>query len=133
MLGGLGLADKKQLLKAAKAADAWCVKKGADSVADLAGYEDELVAHLKLPDIRGRKLASALKARTTDSHKVRHGTLDGAAQVSVEGKKYTQLSQIAEGNSQIWAVRDSHGVELVLKQCGDAAAARAEVTHKSTV
>ena len=56
LLEGLNLGDK--LAEAA----AWCVDSGADSVADLEGYEEKLAAALNLPRIKKDKLVKALKA-----------------------------------------------------------------------
>ena len=56
LLEGLNLSDKLQQ------ATAWCADAGADSVADLDGYEEELAAALALPRIKKDKLVKALRA-----------------------------------------------------------------------
>ena len=56
------LVDAKSTDKLATA-EAWCIEQGADSVADLAGYESDFIAHLALPRIKTDKLRAALKSR----------------------------------------------------------------------
>ena len=56
LLEGLNLGDKLA------EAEAWCVDAGADSVADLDGYEEDLADALQLPRIKKDKLVKALKA-----------------------------------------------------------------------
>ena len=56
------LVDAKSTDKLATA-EAWCIEQGADSVADLAGYESDFIAHLALPRIKTDKLRTALKSR----------------------------------------------------------------------
>ena len=61
-----GLAELLASLKLAEhlgAADAWCVKQGAEDVADLKGktYAEQLAAELKLPPIKAEKLVNAIR------------------------------------------------------------------------
>ena len=56
-----------------RAATAWCVEQGADTVADLADeevYAEQLATALKLPPIKATKLKKAIKAQSAPSQSV---------------------------------------------------------------
>lgn len=123
LFDGLHLSDKLQ------AADKWCVQQRA---ADIAEFDERdikyFVAHLDLPDRMQRRLTAALTGGPSSPSTPRTpAAAADSSQVIVEGKAYTKLEQLGSGNSQLWSVRDSHNAELVLKQCADAEAVRAEV------
>ena len=61
----LGSANASHKLEAAAA---WCMEQGADSVAELAGYEGEFAAALSLPRIKHENLLKALKAEAMQAH-----------------------------------------------------------------
>jgi len=54
------LLDRLNLVDRLGSATAWCVENGAESVADLEGYEDDFASALSLPRIKKDKLIKAL-------------------------------------------------------------------------